>query len=1043
MIQFFLKRKVLTNLLSIFLILVGIQQFMSVRREAFPEISFDWVNIETIYPGAAPDEVEKLVTNVIEDQVRGVDGIDKVQSYSVEGRSAITVRLNEDLSQREKDKVINDIEQAVGRVKDLPPEAERPIVEELTSDQPLITLSVAGGDPEVRDAFAEDLADTIEEIPGVSKVTQSGDRKREIWVEVNRDKLTRARLTFGEVATRIKQQNIDASAGNVEIGNEDVRVRVVNSKETAEEVGNLILRGNDARNYIRVKDVASVTERFEDNKTRTYTNGLESINLNVRKVKSGDTIDLAEAVRKTQKEYESKAQEKGLSLIISDDVSYFIKRRLKVMTNNIFQGGFLILLALFIFLDWRLALVAAIGVPVSLLTVFTIAVPFGFTINLLSLLGFIIVLGMLDDDSVVVAENIYRHLEMGKSPVQACLDGTKEVIIPVIGAVSVSCCGFLPFALVSGIMGKFLIVIPVVIIIAFVMSVLEAFFMLPSHVVALMPLGKPVDENEDKKWFRYVVSFYERKMAWVLDHRLKFFIFLIGFMIFTGFLASQRLRMVLFPEGLVEQFWVEIEMPKGTAVKETEKTFEQVQKALLELPKEELDALTGLTGFKFNEQENYFRYGTQYAQARIFLTPDEKRKRKTKEIIQSLRPKVESLVGRGEVVFRELQAGPPVGSPIDVRIRGKDRKVIGDIIDQLKLELSQLEGVSDLKDSREGGKNEIHILMNDLEAGFAGVNAARIAQDIYFAIDGGEASKIRRNTEEVKIKVRLQEDQRSEPQELMKLDVLNDVGQPIRLGEISTIERKAGLPFLERYNHRPTSVVTGQVDIKKVTSKQATEFAIKKFNEIKSKYPGYEMITGGEAEETAKSMQSLFKAFSVALFLDYVILAAIFSSYLQPLIIILLTVPIGLLGVAYALMLHGMDASFMALLGVVAMTGVVINNAIVLVSFINQKIEEGMDRSQAVIKAGAMRLRPIFASSITTLLGLFPTAYGWGGTEPFVAPMALALAWGLTLAMPMTLFLIPMAYVLLSDFSNWSSQKLGPLKKIILHRITRIMGGKD
>jgi multidrug efflux pump subunit AcrB len=1036
MIQFFLKKHVFSNLITLFVVLIGGYFAVTVRREAFPEINFDWITVTTIFPGASPQEVEKLVTNNIEDQLRSVDGVDKVMSWSLENRSEIAIRVEEDLSQREKDKVFDKVQQAVNRVQDLPEEADEPIVQEITSDRPLITLSVAGGTQEDRDNFADEMADIIEEIPGVSRVDQQGDFKKEIWIEVDRIKLANNRLTLTEVANAVKAYNLDSSAGAAQVQEKEVLIRIMGAAENAENIASIILRGNDARSYLRIRDVAVVTERYEEPKTLIKANGQPSINLNIRKIKSGDTIKLADEVRRLKDEYSARAKNYGISMFLSDDISFFIKRRLKVMTSNLLQGGFLILLALFIFLDWRLALVAAMGVPISFASAFAIAVPLGFTINLMSLLALIIVLGMLDDDSVVVAENIYRHMEMGKTPFQAAVDGTREIVLPVVGAVAVSCCGFIPFALVSGIMGKFLLMIPLVIIVCFLSSLFEAFFILPSHVVSLMPLGKPVEEKSDGRWYTAILKTYRKIMMWVLEHRLKFSVILLVFLVLTGLLAKWRLKFVLFPDGLVDQFFIQVEMPQGMNLQETEKVIQKVEDEIVKLPATELDVVTSMVGFKMTEDES-LRYGTHYGQARVYLTPEETRKRKTKEIIGELRDKFSAFNGPAKITFDELQMGPPVGKAVDLKVRGKDMDKIQEIVSRIKTELSSYKGVTDIKDSRDGGKEEVQIILKDTEAGFAGMDTARVAQNILYAIDGGEPSKIRRGTDEITIKVKLQKDQRENPQELLKLDVLNTSGRPVRLGEVAEIKTVPGLPFIEHYNFKPALGVTAGVDKNLITSKEANDRIENWFKDKAPEYPGYEAIFGGEEEETEKSMKSLFRAFGLALFLDYIILASLFASYIQPFIIIFLTVPIGLMGVVYALLLHGKPASFMALLGVVAMTGVVINNAIVLVNFMNTKKEEGMAVKEAAVEAGAVRLRAIWASSITTLLGLFPTAYGFGGYEPFVAPMALSLAWGLTLAMPLTLFLIPMAYVLVFDATNVLTKIWTPIKNKIFGRFIK------
>ncbi|MGQ0644650.1 MAG: efflux RND transporter permease subunit [Elusimicrobiota bacterium] len=1038
MIDFFLSRRVLTTLITFFIVVVGGWQALNVRRVAFPEVEFDMVTVTTAFPGASPEEVERLVTRRIEDQIRAVSGIDRVESTSIENRSMILIRLDEDLNARGVDRAVSDIEQAVGRAQDLPETADRPAVEELTSDRPLITLSVAGGAPgeegdEARRDMAEQISDALEDIAGVSRVERQGYLKREIWIEADRRKLSDARLTLAEIAAAVEARNRDVSAGTVEIGPKELWVRVVGAVETAEDVGGIILRGTDDRTFLRVRDVARVSERFEEPRVLAKADGRPAVDLNVRKLKSGDTIELAEEVRKVREAFAPRARARDLDLILSDDVSFFIKRRLKVMTSNLAQGGLLILLALFIFLDWRLALVAAWGVPISLAAAFLVAVPMGFTINLMSLLAFIIVLGMLDDDSVVVAENIYRHLEMGKPPARAALEGAREVAVPVMASVAVSCCAFLPFALMSGIMGKFVQVIPLIVVMAFVASAFEAFFILPSHVLDLMPLGKPVGEKAGSRWYEAVVARYRRVIGWVLDHRGKFLLLVLAFLGATALVAKWRVKFILFPPGLIDQIFIKMDMPEGTGLTETERVFRRVEEAVLALPPEELESVRTSIGLKGFEQQ--VRMGTHYAQARVFFTPEEDRPRRTKAIVERLRAEVGLPEGAENIVFEELKPGPPVGSAVQVRVRGRDPETVGRIADKIKAELAAMAGARDIRDSREGGKSRLRLTLDPREAAYAGLSVAGVARNILLAVDGGEASEVRRpgEEEEIKIKVRLRPEQRAQPEELLALDVLNDRSQPVRLKEVASIQKTQGPPFLERYNFKPSVMVTADVDLAQITSREANLRIREKFAGISQEFPGYDLVFGGEEEETAKSLQSLYRAFLIAMFLNYVILAVVFRSYVQP-AIMLLTIPIGLLGVVYALVLHGMPASFMALLGVVAMTGVILNNGIVLISFINDRRRAGASAREAAVEAGAVRLRPIWASSITTLLGLFPTAYGFGGHEPFVAPMALALAWGLAIAMPMTLFLIPLAYVLVDDVSTWFRTSAGRLMSGVLRR---------
>ncbi|MBI4348469.1 MAG: efflux RND transporter permease subunit, partial [Elusimicrobia bacterium] len=873
-----------------------------------------------------PEEVENLVTRKIEEQVRTVSGVDRAESFSLENLSLIVLRLDENMTEREKDRAVTDLTQAVQRVEDLPELADRPIVKEMTADHPLITVSVAGGTDDDRDRYAEEFKDLLEEIPGVSRVDFRGDREREILIEADRRALERYRLTIGELAAAIRGRNVDRSAGTTWAGPLENWVRVRGAVFTAAEVGDIVVRSNEAREVVRVRDVAAVREGFAESQLRARAAGKPAIELKVSKHKTADVLKLTDRVKELLKEHRDRYAARGLDLVLSDDVSFWVRRRLRVMTGNMLQGGVLILAALFLFLDWRLAAVAALGVPISFGAALIVAVPFGFTFNLMTLLAFIIVLGMLDDDSVVVAENIYRHLEMGKPHFQAAVEGSKEVALPVIASVLVSSCAFLPFALMSGIMGKFLFMIPVVVVMCFMASLFEAFFILPGHVLELLPFGKPVGEAKAGRWYLAVLRTYRRAIDWVIHHRGKFALLLLAFLGLTAAVAAWRLKFVLFPGGMIEQFFIQVEMPPGTNLEATERAIAEIEKGVAKLPPTDLTVQTSLVGVK--GQDNAQRLGTHWGQVRVYLNPNDKIRRPTRAVVEELRSSIGLPPGAERITIDEFKPGPPVGEAILVRVRGRDPEVNRKIALEIREYLGSVAGVTDIRDTLENGKWQWRIVPDPSESAFANLDAESIARDVFLTVDGLKVSKIQRPDEEVEIRLRLKPEQRDSSREILDIDVLNPQGRPVRLSRVAKVEETRGAPLLPRYNYKPSVTVSADVDETVITSREANALVRRKFKEISKRYPGYELIYGGEEEETAKSLRSLLLAFFVALLLDFVILAVLFRSYIQPLVI-LLTVPIGLLGVVYALIVHGQPASFMAMLGVVAMTGVVVNNAIV------------------------------------------------------------------------------------------------------------------
>ncbi len=1021
MIEFFLRRSAFTNLLTIILMGLGVWRFATVQREAFPDVTFDIVTINSVYPGASPEEVERLVTNPLEDALRSVDNIDHVESYTGSSRSTLVVWIDEDLSERKVERVVTDIQDAVSRVTDLPKEVERPIVDEISSDHPLISLSVVGGDAKARYAAAEELRDALEDVEGVARVEPIGMPPREIWVEADPGELRRRQLSLGEISRSIGAQNVNLTAGSVEMGAEERVIRTLGGIWNAQDVGNVILRGNDDRTFIRVADVAEVTETVEDENMHVRVNGKPAITLMVMKRGKADAIHVADRVFALKGLFAEKLASQGMEVVDTNDISYFIKRRLQVMKNNMLFGAVFIICAMLLFLDYRLAMVAAIGIPLSLATALAIGVPMGVTFNLMSIMAFIIVLGMLNDDAIVVADNIYRHLEMGKSRMQAALDGTLEVIKPVLGAILTSCFAFAPFALVSGIMGKILITFPIIVVLCLLASMAEAFFILPSHALEATRLGKPLRVSKSS-WYSLVVARYRFWLGWALERRGKLMLAMAAVFFLLLGLAGWRLKIIMFPPGMIDIFLVKVEMPAGTNLNTTLKAVEKIEEATLAIGPHERDAVASWAGMSGLADDPSFRLGARFGQAIVYLKPQADRERTTDQIMDEVRDKIGELPGAQKLTLEKIQTGPPTGQDVMVRVRGKELAKVARISAEFKQALLGIEGVSDVRDSYEEGRGEFIIKPRSKDLAYAGLDLSSVSQQLLSAYFGLEATKIRRENEEVVVRVKLaKRDQ--DRRVINRLLVPNPRGRMVPLGQIVDIEESMGENMIAHYDYRRTLFVTAAVDNVKATSHQVNQQLMKQFADIPQRYPGYDVIYGGVEETTQKSMDSLKRAFIVAMLLNVALLMAIFESWSRPFLIIL-TIPIGMMGVAAALLTHGQPISFMALLGTVAMSGVVLNNAIVMVDFVNRLMAKGLGLHAALIEGAGVRVRPIVASSITTLLCLFPTAYGWGGEEPFVQPMALAMAWGLMFATPLTLFVIPLCYALQEDLKNYIHVRL-------------------
>jgi multidrug efflux pump subunit AcrB len=1016
MIEFFLSRRVLANLLTVFLLVVGTLAFLTTRREMIPEFTYFTIMVETRYPGASPAEVEELVTAPIEDEIRTVEGIDQVESFSLEDLSVIVIRLDDRLSEAEVDRVVVDVQQAVNRVRHLPKETEVPLVREVTSNDPIVLLAVAGGTLEARDQLAEDLEDAIKNLPGMSKVDRLGDRAREIWVEADPHRLLAQHLSLADLSQAIAAANVQVPGGSAVLDDRDVLVRPAGRLRTAEDVANVLIRGQEGGWTLRVGDVAQVRDAFEKERHRVRVNGQPAIVLMPKKKRAADALALIAQIKAIMAEFAPRATASGIALTLCWDQSHWIQRRLDVMTSNMIQGGLLILGALLVFLDWRLALVAMLGVPISFATAMIGAAVAGVSINLMTLLAFIVVLGMLDDDSVVVAENIYRHLELGKSPARAAVDGAREVALPVIASVATIAAAYLPFLLVGGIWAKFLMAFPIVVILCFAASLLEAFWIMPAHVLELMRFGRPV-ERQGRRLYRAVAGVYRRLLAWTIHHRYRFLGLLLVIVLVTGGLAYWRLRLVLFPPGLLEQFIVQLEMAPATPLERTEAALQRVEQLLEQLPPGSVHATLMSAGLTFDEWDRV-RRGTQRGQIWVFMQPGRRVvSAEVDAVLERIRAELGRLEGVQKMSVNKLSGGPPVGKPVFAKVRGPDLETLRDIAAQLKGQLAQVGGIVDLQDSLEGGKPEYRVAVDEIRAGMLGLTPARVAEHVFAAFEGQEATRLRRATTEVKVRVKL-------PQELPQekgLAALEDLLVPDRTGRalplkgVVGFQRSEALPLIEHHNFRRAITITADVDARQITGFEANRRLEEAFQTLRPRYPGYDLVFGGEEEHTRKSFATFMRSFAVTLLLDFLILAVLFDSYLRPFIVLGLTIPTGVLGAAYALLVHGEPLSFMAILGIVAMAGVVVNNAIVLVSFIERYRAAGLSAAEACLEAGATRLRPIWASSLTTLVGLVPTAYGFGGYEPFVQPMARAMAWGLAFALPFTLFLIPVGTLVVED----------------------------
>ena len=1022
--KFSVKNSLLVNLLSILLILGGLFALSTINREAFPIVSFDIVLITTIFPGSPAQEVEKLITIPLEKELKGVDGIDEMASDSQENASVIVINLDPD--NKNLDKVGRDIQRAVDRVNDLPEGAEDPEVNELsTKEAPVIEVSMSGDLSEAElQKYAEILEDRLEEIDDLAKVQRRGWRDPEIWVEVDPVKLSRYYVSPREIMEALRAKNINLPGGKMRTGDSEVNVRVLGEFKTPEEVGEVIIRANDVGNWLRVNDVARVVSSFEDEDFLYRTEGTRALRLVLIKKEQGDAIDIVDRAKVIIEEFKKGAPDE-LDIILVNDLSFYIRRRLGVLTSNGIIGIILVLVSLFIFLSRPVAFFTALGLPIAFLTTFAIMGYLGISINLITLFGLILVLGMIVDDGIIIAENVYRHIEDGMSPREAAIVGTGEVIKPVTATILTTIAAFSPLLFMSGIMGKFMRGIPMVVILALLASMLEAFIILPSHLADFVRPPKKdssgkIRSKKDSIWYKALLGGYTQLITMAV--RLRYLVICIFILALMGCLAlvfSPAMKLILFPQVGIEQFFIRAEGEVGCALEKTREMIIPVEELVGALPGEELETYVTTVGVIANDSNDPFGiYGSHVAQIHVYLTPSDDRGRGADEIIESIREETEKMGQFKKITFEKIRHGPPVGKAVAAQVKGDDFDISEPIADEIKEYLQTVSGVIDIGDDYGPGKDEIEIIIDEEKASLAGLSVSEVAASIRNAINGGIATQIRpeKAEEEIEVLVRYPPGERNRVGVFETLLIPNRFGKLIPLSQIATMDRHPGVTAIKHDDGKRVVSVTANVDEAVTTSRRVNLALAEQFSDIADKYFGYSLKSSGEWEETQKSMNSLFRAFAIAGFLVFMILAANFRSLVQPLIV-MLAIPFGFIGVIIGFYVHDLPLSFMALLGVVGLSGVVVNDSIVLVEFINNLRRDGQDRRSSIIQGCRLRLRPVLLTTITTVLGLVSVAYMIGGGDPFIRPAAMAIVWGLSFATVLTLILIPCVYAIMDDIT--------------------------
>ncbi len=1024
-VEYFINKPKVVNLTLIFILITGIISVIKTKKERIQsDADYGVVYITTIYPGASPKDVELKVTSKLEKELKSIDGINDLESLSMEDFSTIEIELDEK-SNYEKTK--REIRKVIENVDDLPDEIKgNPVISELSeSIRPMFEISIIGeADYSLKRKYALALEKNLMASKNVSKVEKYGFLKREVKIKINQENLNKFYVSIGEIIDAIKTRNFRMSAGDLLEEDAEKKYVVYSEFDNVNELNDVIIRSGFTGNRVVISDVAKVIDDFEKTETMVRYNGNEAINMVVYKKSEADMFKLKKDINKIINNFRTTLPDNIHTEIIVDHTED-VQSLLTIVMMNALIGFGLVLIVLFILLNNKVAFWTAMGIPASIFLAFTLFPFFNVNIHYFSLVAMIIVLGMLVDDAIIISENIYRLQENGMKGKDAALTGLREVIWPVLATVVTTIVAFLPILGMTGTLKKIFFHIPVVVTLLLICSLLEAIFFLPSHM-AHVKINIKKKVNYKINFFKNFENLYEKVIIGCLKHKFKT-IFIFVLILLLSFFILSKMKFLFFDLDDSLRCFIEYELPKGSTLNATSKKIKEVESILSKLSKEEVKSFVTVIGEDRSEAANYgeiILQGNYFANTIIHLTPREDRKRTAKQIITQVKKEIKKINGFTKIEADIVTEGPPVGKAVNISFVSNDDKARYEIAEDLKNFLKKQKGVTNIEDNVDIGKKQIAINFDYDLLSRNGLDPLRIADTIRVAFNGIVATDIKWEGEEVDFRVILDESSRSldntvkelTVQKVQTLTVQNKKGNLIPIGKFIKLDERDDILRINHIFGDRAITVFADIDTKENTPVDVNKEINKIYSKKILKYPGMQMKIGGEADEINKSMDNFKIAVVLALIGIYFILVILFNSFLQPLLV-LVAIPFSFAGVIYTFFIHGMAITMPVLIGFLGLMGVVVNDSLVMISFINKSRDKNKLISiDSLAKAAKNRLRPIVLTTITTAAALFPLAYGFGGYNMFASPMVMAIAWGLIFATLVTLILIPSMYLSLSGF---------------------------
>lgn len=1037
-IAWFTRNPVAANLLMAVLLVGGLLAMLTVHQEEFPNIETSVVNITVPYLGAAPEESEQGVCLRIEEAIEGVEGIDKIHATAAEG--ACTVMAELDL-EHDANQVLNEIKSRVDGINGLPAETEKPIVSKLVITRGVAQIAISGNaDERTLKEVGKEVRDDIAALDGISQVDLAYVRPYEIAIEVSEYVLRRYGLTLDQVAQAVRNASLDMPGGTIRTEGGEILLRTKGQAYWGAEFENIVVLTRSDGTKVTLNEIADIRDGFEEGDLQARFNGQPAVVVKVSQVGKEDTIQMARDVRAYVNEYRTLLPP-GIDLTVWTDDSKQLTERLDTLTNTALSGLVLVVIILALFLRFRLAMWVAAGIPIALFGTLAVFPYADISISTMTVMAFILVLGILVDDAIVVGERVYGHEQMGKDPVQAAIDGTWEVSIPVIFGVLTTMAAFIPLIIVPGRMAEFFGVIGYVVIIALVFSIIESQLILPSHL-AHRNHAEP-SHGLSKRWNalqgrlsggleQVAQRRYQPLLARAVEWRYATAAAGLGVLILAvALIASGRVIFGFFPAVEGDRVYAQLEMPEGTSVDITARAAERLEDAA-EVLRRELDErvapadgsvivnmLTSIGAVV--ERDGPSRSSgsgrSHFAEVVIELKPiAERDDLSAKTVARRWRELAGDIPDAVKLTFNADAFS--AGEPINYQLSGKNVERMQQAAAELRAELGRYTGVFDIADSFRSGKQEIKLALLP-EARNLGLTLNDLARQVRNGFYGVEAQRIQRGQDEVRVMVRFPETERTSIGNLEDMYIRTPDGSEVPFYSVARFDIGRGFSSIRRVDGRRVVNVTADVD-RSLVSPEEVNASIQRevLPALMAKYRGIDISLSGEQEERTEAMTGLAFGAILALVIIYALLAVPLRSYVQPLVI-MSVIPFGAVGAIVGHWIMGELLVFFSALGIVALSGVVVNSSLVLVDYVNRQRREGVALMDAVLGAGVVRFRPILLTSVTTFVGLVPLMATASPATAFVIPMAVSLAFGVLFATFITLFLVPALYCISEDLFGW------------------------